>query len=45
MTDDCLTPQRDLTDTLSSLNLNGISDCDLIRITRTVHLLTREYWM
>ncbi|MGX0890304.1 hypothetical protein AB7M22_002312 [Pseudomonas sp. ADAK2 TE3594] len=33
---------RDLTDTLSSLNLKGISDCDLTRITRAVHLLTRE---
>ncbi|MEB0227970.1 hypothetical protein [Pseudomonas sp. 10S4] len=33
---------RDLTDTLSSLNLTGISDCDLTRVTRAVHLLTRE---
>ena len=33
---------RDLTDTLSSLNLKDISDCDLTRITRAVHLLTRE---
>ncbi|WPN55388.1 hypothetical protein [Pseudomonas sp. P9_31] len=31
---------RDLTDTLSSLNLKGISDCDLP--PRAVHLLTRE---
>jgi hypothetical protein len=33
---------RDLTDTLSSLNLTGISDCDLTRVTRAVHLLMRE---
>ncbi|MHC8367287.1 hypothetical protein ACYZT9_15900 [Pseudomonas sp. ZT5P21] len=33
---------RDLMDTLSSLNLKNTSDCDLTRITRAVHLLTRE---
>jgi len=33
---------RDLMDTLSTLNLKDISDCDLTRITRGVHLLTRE---
>ena len=33
---------RDLTDTLSSLNLKDISDCDLTRVTRAVHLLMRE---
>ncbi|MEK1912437.1 MAG: hypothetical protein AAAB21_19995 [Pseudomonas chlororaphis] len=33
---------RDLMDTLSTLNLKDISDCDLTRVTRGVHLLTRE---
>ncbi len=33
---------RDLMDSLSSLKLKDISDCDLTRITRGVHLLTRE---
>ncbi|WMN19985.1 hypothetical protein QL104_11530 [Pseudomonas piscis] len=33
---------RDLMDTLSTLNLKNISDCDLARVTRGVHLLTRE---
>ncbi|MGE8096708.1 hypothetical protein BK659_12240 [Pseudomonas brassicacearum] len=33
---------RDLMDTLTSLSLKGISDCDLTRVTRGVHLLTRE---
>ncbi|MEO6677172.1 MAG: hypothetical protein ABIO21_07340 [Pseudomonas sp.] len=33
---------RDLSDTLTSLNLTGISDCDLSRVTRAVHLLARE---
>lgn len=33
---------RDLTDTLSSLNLKNISDCDLTRVTRVVQLLMRE---
>jgi|GEM_PF-373347 len=33
---------RDLTDTLSSLTLKDISDCDLTRVTRAVHLLMRE---
>ena len=33
---------RDLMDSLSSLPLKDISDCDLTRITRDVHLLTRE---
>ena len=33
---------RDLADTLSSLNLKDISDCDLTRVTRAVHLLMRE---
>ncbi|KAA0983372.1 hypothetical protein [Pseudomonas sp. ANT_J28] len=32
----------DLADTLSSLNLKDISDCDLMRVTRAVHLLMRE---
>ena len=29
-------------DTLSTLNLKDIADCDLARVTRGVHLLTRE---
>jgi len=29
-------------DTLSTLNLKDIADCDLTRVTRGVHLLTRE---
>lgn len=33
---------RDLMDTLTSLSLKGISDCDRTRVTRGVHLLTRE---
>jgi hypothetical protein len=33
---------RDLADTLSSLGLKGISDCDLTRVTSAVHLLMRE---
>ncbi|AVO58342.1 MULTISPECIES: hypothetical protein [Pseudomonas] len=33
---------RDLMDSLSTLNLKDISDCDLARVTRGVHLLTRE---
>ncbi|PMZ99449.1 MULTISPECIES: hypothetical protein [unclassified Pseudomonas] len=33
---------RDLADTFSSLDLKGISDCDLTRITSAVHLLMRE---
>ncbi|VVP97748.1 hypothetical protein PS906_04706 [Pseudomonas fluorescens] len=33
---------RDLADTLSSLNLKGISDFDLTRVTSAVHLLMRE---
>ncbi|MBP5100671.1 hypothetical protein SAMN03159355_03113 [Pseudomonas sp. NFPP10] len=33
---------RDLMDTLSTLNLKDIADCDLTRVTRGVHLLTRE---
>jgi hypothetical protein len=33
---------RDLADTFTSLNLKNISDCDLTRITRAVHLLMRE---
>lgn len=33
---------RDLMDSLSSLPLKDISDCDLTHITRSVHLLTRE---
>ncbi|KAA5843588.1 hypothetical protein F2A38_09980 [Pseudomonas chlororaphis] len=33
---------RDLMDSLSTLNLKDISDCDLVRVTRGVHLLTRE---
>jgi hypothetical protein len=33
---------RDLADTLTSLNLKDISDCDLTRVTRAVHLLMRE---
>lgn len=33
---------RDLADTLSSLGLKGISDCDLTRVTGAVHLLMRE---
>lgn len=33
---------RDLMDSLSTLNLKDISDCDLTRVTRGVHLLTRE---
>ncbi|MHC8299168.1 hypothetical protein [Pseudomonas sp. ZS1P83] len=33
---------RDLADTLSSLDLKNISDCDLTRVTRAVHLLMRE---
>jgi len=33
---------RDLMDTLSSLNLKNTSDCDLERVIRAVHLLTRE---
>ncbi|UCZ86036.1 hypothetical protein LGQ10_06960 [Pseudomonas sp. L5B5] len=33
---------RDLMDTLSTLNLKDIADCDLARVTRGVHLLTRE---
>ncbi len=33
---------RDLMDTLSSLTLTDTNDCDLARITRGVHLLTRE---
>jgi len=33
---------RDLMDTLSSLTLNDTHDCDLERVTRSVHLLTRE---
>ena len=32
---------RDLANTLSSLNLKDISDCDLMRVTRVVHLLNR----
>ncbi|MGC5700939.1 hypothetical protein J4P02_12135 [Pseudomonas sp. NFXW11] len=33
---------RDLMDSLSTLAPKDISDCDLTRITRGVHLLTRE---
>ena len=33
---------RDLADTLTSMNLKDISDCDLTRVTRAVHLLMRE---
>lgn len=33
---------RDLMDSLSTLNLKDTSDCDLARVTRGVHLLTRE---
>ncbi|MEX3775466.1 hypothetical protein [Pseudomonas sp. MYb118] len=33
---------RDLMDTLSSLNLKNTDDCDLVRVIRAVHLLTRE---
>jgi hypothetical protein len=33
---------RDLADTFASLNLKGISDCDLTRVTSAVHLLMRE---
>ncbi|WP_409565393.1 hypothetical protein [Pseudomonas protegens] len=33
---------RDLMDRLSTLNLKDIADCDLMRVTRGVHLLTRE---
>ncbi|AZC24187.1 hypothetical protein [Pseudomonas sessilinigenes] len=33
---------RDLMDTLSTLNLKDIADCDLARVTRGVHLLTQE---
>jgi hypothetical protein len=33
---------RDLADTLSTLGLKGISDCDLTRVTSAVHLLMRE---
>ncbi|BBP70181.1 hypothetical protein PHLH6_21850 [Pseudomonas sp. Seg1] len=33
---------RDLADTLASLNLKDISDCDLTRVTSAVHLLMRE---
>lgn len=33
---------RDLADTFSSLSLQGISDCDLTRVTSAVHLLMRE---
>jgi len=33
---------RDLMDTLSTLNLKDISDSDLTRVTRGVHLLTRR---
>ncbi|WP_416756923.1 hypothetical protein ACMGGD_23245 [Pseudomonas sp. BNK-6] len=36
------TVARDLMDSLSTLGLKDISDCDLTRITRGVHLLTRE---
>ena len=32
---------RDLMDTLTSLTLNDTHDCDLERVTRGVHLLTR----
>lgn len=33
---------RDLMDSLSTLPLKDLNDCDLTRITRGVHLLTRE---
>ncbi|TKJ67381.1 hypothetical protein PspCFBP13508_25450 [Pseudomonas sp. CFBP13508] len=33
---------RDLADTFASLNLKGISDCDLTQVTSAVHLLMRE---
>ncbi|WP_426206539.1 hypothetical protein [Pseudomonas sp. TWP3-1] len=33
---------RDLADTFSSLSLQGISGCDLTRVTNAVHLLMRE---
>ena len=33
---------RDLMDTLSTLPLRQVDDCDLLRVTRTTHLLMRE---